>query len=398
MKFHFFHLMPYRDLPDDFDKRYESVWLNLPADLLDSTKIHSLYHEYLDQLEAAEESGFDGIAVNEHHSNAYGLMPSPNLMAATLARRTSRAAIILLGNSLALYNPPVRVAEELAMLDVLSGGRVVAGFPVGTSMDANFAYGIPPATLRERYREAHDLILRAWQSPGPFSFNGKYTQLRYVNPFPRPLQKPHPPIWIPGAGSLETWEWVCKQNYFYAFLSYFGYKPAEKALSGFWETVERNGLPLNPYRAGYLQLVAVAETDGKAEEYYGKHAEYFYHKLLHVPLPFLAAPGYMSAPSIRAMAYSMDLNRLKALRWKDFVKDGYVIAGSPATVRDRLQEVLKNLRVGHLLMLLHFGSMPNDLTLKNMRLFAEEVMPALRGLWNEWQDDWWPRSAQLPAI
>ena len=73
-------------------------------------------------------------------------MPSPNLMAAMLARRTSNAALIVLGNSLALYNPPIRVAEEFAMLDVASGGRLVAGFPVGTSMDTNFAYGQNPAT------------------------------------------------------------------------------------------------------------------------------------------------------------------------------------------------------------------------------------------------------------
>ena len=82
--------------------------------------------------------GFDGIGVNEHHANAYGLMPSPNIMAATLTRRTSKAALVVLGNSIALYNPPIRVAEEFAMLDVLSGGRLVAGFPVGTSMDTNY--------------------------------------------------------------------------------------------------------------------------------------------------------------------------------------------------------------------------------------------------------------------
>ena len=108
------------------------------------------YHEYLDELEHAERMGFDGLCVNEHHNNAYGLMPSPNLMAAALARRTSRAALIVLGNSLAAYNPPLRVAEEFAMLDLLSRGRLVAGFPVGTSMDMNFAYGVNPATRRPR--------------------------------------------------------------------------------------------------------------------------------------------------------------------------------------------------------------------------------------------------------
>ena len=113
-------------------------------------------------------------------------MPSPNIMAAALSRRTSDAALVVMGNSIALYNPPIRVAEEFAMLDVISGGRLVAGFPVGTSMDTNFAYGQTPVTLREKYHEAHDLIIRAWTDPEVFAFNGKYTQLRYVNTWPKP--------------------------------------------------------------------------------------------------------------------------------------------------------------------------------------------------------------------
>ncbi len=132
MKICFFHLMPYRFLPDDFENRYRSVWVDVPHSLYDPEKTSRLYHEFLDELEFAEQAGFDGLCVNEHHNNAYGLMPSPNLMAATLTRRTSRAAIIVLGNSLAAYNPPLRVAEEFAMLDLMSRGRLVAGFPVGT--------------------------------------------------------------------------------------------------------------------------------------------------------------------------------------------------------------------------------------------------------------------------
>src|SRR5262245_59504256 len=136
MKFHFFHLMPYPYLPDDFRDRYHSVWVDAPApELYDPVAGHGVYHQYLDQLELADRLGFDGICVNEHHLNAYGLMPSPNLMAATLARTTSDAKIVVMGNSVALYNPVIRVAEEMAMLDVLSGGRLVAGFPVGSPMD-----------------------------------------------------------------------------------------------------------------------------------------------------------------------------------------------------------------------------------------------------------------------
>ena len=153
MKVSWFHLMPYRWLPADFRERYHSVWVDLPNALYDPVRGHGLYNEYLDMLEYADQVGFDAVGVNEHHQNAYGMMPSPNLMAAALARRTTKAMLLVLGNSIALYNPPVRVAEEMAMLDVMSGGRLIAGFPVGTSMDINYCYGQNPATVRDKYRE-----------------------------------------------------------------------------------------------------------------------------------------------------------------------------------------------------------------------------------------------------
>jgi len=133
MKFSWFHLMPYRWLPPDFRERYHGVWVDVPNRLYDPERGHELYNEYLDMLEYAGQMGFDGLGVNEHHQNAYGMMPSPNLMAAALARRATDSMLLVLGNSIALYNPPIRVAEEFAMLDVMSGGRLIAGFPVGTS-------------------------------------------------------------------------------------------------------------------------------------------------------------------------------------------------------------------------------------------------------------------------
>ena len=189
MKFTWFHLMPWPHLPEDFRSKHRSVWVDIPNSLYDPQQGHVVYNDYLDCLEYADQLGFDAIGVNEHHSNAYGLMPSPNLMAASLARRTQKAALMVLGNSIALYNPPLRVAEEFAMLDVMSGGRLIPGFPVGSSMDTNYAYGTVPALTRERYQEAHELIIKAWQEREPFSFNGRYTKLRYVNLWPRPLQQ-----------------------------------------------------------------------------------------------------------------------------------------------------------------------------------------------------------------
>src|SRR6202789_391954 len=133
MKFTWFNLMPWPYLPHDFREKNRSVWADIDSALCDPVKSHEVYNTYLDLMEYAATLGFDGVGVNEHHQNGYGLMPSPNLMAAALTRRTSRAALVVLGNLIALYNPPVRVAEEFAMLDVMSGGRLVAGFPVGTS-------------------------------------------------------------------------------------------------------------------------------------------------------------------------------------------------------------------------------------------------------------------------
>ena len=406
MKLHFFHLMPYRFLPDDFREKYRGVWVDIPSHLFDPVKGHQLYNEYLDELEYAASVGFDGICVNEHHQNAYGLMPSPNLMAASLARRTNDAAVIVMGNSIALYNPPTRVAEEFAMLDCISGGRLVAGFPVGTSSDTNFCYGVVPATLRERYYEAHDLILRAWTEPDVFSFNGKYTQLRYVNVWPRPIQKPHPPVWVPGGGSVETWEWVTKQDHVYCYLSYFGHKRGLQVMEGFWEEVARQGKETNPYRAGFLQFVAVSESDAQAERDYAEHAEYFYNRCLHVYPGFADAPGYRTMRTLRAGLSSQFERKAFTgeLKWKDFVEQGFIIAGSPESVRQQLEEAAKALHVGQMMLLLQFGSMPPELVRKNTELFAREVLPHVRKLWSEYEDHWWinplpqeERTAPAPA-
>jgi alkanesulfonate monooxygenase SsuD/methylene tetrahydromethanopterin reductase-like flavin-dependent oxidoreductase (luciferase family) len=340
--------------------------------------------------------------VNEHHNNAYGLMPSPNIMAATLTRRTSRAALVVLGNSLAAYNPPLRVAEEFAMLDLLSGGRLVAGFPVGTSMDMNFAYGINPATLRDRYYEAHDLVMQAWTRPDVFAFNGKYTQVRYANIWPQPLQKPHPPVWIPGGGSVETWEWTAKLDYVYCYLSYFGYKRGQATMDGFWQAISRVGADDNPFRAGFLQLVCVSETDAQAEREYFPHVHYFYQKCLNVWEGFAEAPGYRTVKTVqsgsRAQVGAAARKARQSLDWGQYVDQGYIIAGSPKTVREQLADCIRRLRVGHLMVLLQIGSMPKELAFKNTELFAKEVMPHVRDMWPGYKDRWWPTGARNGSV
>jgi alkanesulfonate monooxygenase SsuD/methylene tetrahydromethanopterin reductase-like flavin-dependent oxidoreductase (luciferase family) len=336
-------------------------------------------------------------------------MPSPNLIAAALARRTSDAAICILGNSLALYNPPTRVAEEMAMIDCISGGRLIAGFPVGTPMDTCYAYGQNPSQLRARYHEAHDLVVEAWTRRETFSFNGRFTQLRYVNIWPHPLQRPRPPIWIPGGGSIETWRWCAEMDYVYCYLSYYGYKAGLHTMQGFWSEMEKLGKDRNPYRAGFLQFVGVAESRQQALDLYTEPAEYFYGRCLHVDARFALPPGYTTEGTQRAgiegmMAKAANVANpatkaaLKATNMKDIVDGGYVLIGSPDEVIEQIRHVGTSLNVGHLMLLLQFGNMNRDLASYNTRMFAEKVMPQLGGLFDDrWEDRWWPKPLPKPA-
>src|SRR5207249_3934819 len=159
-------------------------------------------------------------------SRVDGVMPSPNLMGGGIAKATngSNVAIVQMGATLPTSNPPIRVAEEYAMLDCISGGRLVAGLPLGSPMDVNLAYGITPMEHRERYREAFALTLKAWQAREIFAWNGRYYQLANVNLWPRPIQQPHPPVWVPGSGSISTFEFAVDNEVCYCFLSYSGAK------------------------------------------------------------------------------------------------------------------------------------------------------------------------------
>jgi alkanesulfonate monooxygenase SsuD/methylene tetrahydromethanopterin reductase-like flavin-dependent oxidoreductase (luciferase family) len=397
MKLMWFHLMPYTELPENFKAEHPSIWVNIDSGLFDPKRAHHMYNDFMDELEFAADVGFDAICVNEHHSNGYGLMPSPNLIAGALARRTTDTAICVLGNSLALYNPPTRVAEEFAMLDCISGGRLIAGFPVGTPMDTCYAYGQNPSMLRDRYREAHDLVVKAWTTREPFAFNGRYNQQRYVNVWPRPIQQPHPPIWIPGGGSVETYRWCAEMDYVFSYLSYFGYKQGKRVMDWFWDEMDRLGKDRNPYRAGFLQFVGVAESRQQALDLYGPAAEYFFNKCLHVAPNFAMPPGYVSEGTQRAglesqvsrSAYRVD--RQLATTIEEMVEKGYVVIGTPDEVLEQLDTAVTELNVAHLMMLFQYGNMRKETVRYNTKLFAEKVMPRFKPKFDEWEDRGWPK-------
>jgi alkanesulfonate monooxygenase SsuD/methylene tetrahydromethanopterin reductase-like flavin-dependent oxidoreductase (luciferase family) len=375
MKFFAFHLMPWDRLPADFDEKYRSAWTTLPNSLYDPEHGHELYNRYLDELLLADELGFDGVCVNEHHQNAYGTMPSPNLMAAILARQTRRVKIAVVGNALPLYNPPTRVAEEFAMIDVISGGRLIAGLVVGGGPEY-YSFTINPTHARSMYAEALDLIVRAWTEPGPFEHYGKHWKLKYVNPWPRPLQQPHPPIWIPGAGSKETIEFVAQRRYSYMGIPYFHIDFFQRNFDLFRQECEKAGYTADPEQLGWLVPIYVAESDEQAWAEYEQHLFYFAHQLLKglVVLP----PGYTSARSIAGISKALDKFMSHVTTRREIEEGAYALVGSPETVRDKLAEYTQRLGVGNLLGLFQLGTLPAHLTRKNMTLFAEQVLPALR--------------------
>ena len=376
MKFFHFHLMPWRYLPADFAETNDSAWVWCPNTYYDPVRGQALYKEYIDALVQAEVLGFDGVCVNEHHQNAYGNMPSPNLIAAMLIARTQKMKIAVLGNALPLYGTPLRIAEEFAMLDVISGGRLVAGFVVGGSPEYH-SFNINPTTARARFLEAHDLIIQSWTRPGPFEFYGKYYQHRYVNPWPRPLQQPFPRVWVPGVGSLETMEFCAKRRYAYMSIPFFSMKTVQRMSTLFKEQCEMQGYSAHPEQTSLNIAVFVAETDAKAWERFEPPFWYFHRNLLK-GLIDINTPGYTSIKSTMGMLQNLTEFVASCQTRADLERGDFAVVGSPETVRQKLSELLRSLGTGNILMSAHYGSMDSTTYNDSMQLFAREVLPKLR--------------------
>jgi alkanesulfonate monooxygenase SsuD/methylene tetrahydromethanopterin reductase-like flavin-dependent oxidoreductase (luciferase family) len=283
------------------------------------------------------------------------------------------------------------------MLDVISGGRLVAGFPVGLGYDAGINNGVPPLEIRPRFDENLELVLRAWRDREPFPWNGRFHQYPGVNIWPRPLQNP-PPTWITGIGNPNTMRMTLERGFGFNYFSFAGAKLTGKRIfDRFWDLADQVGVPRNPYRLGFVQTVAIADTDAEAERDYGKHIEYTFRKGLGaIPPERLAVPGGIDIRGVRALLTDpADFGFYYQMRTGTFAQladAGVVIAGSAATVRDQLVEYCRQYGIGNLHVMLGFGSLPKELALRNIELFARDVAPYLRDLWQdtEFEHHWWP--------
>src|SRR3982751_5730132 len=228
----------------------------------DPSAASRLYNEYLEQYIYAEEQGVEGIMLNEHHNAPFCMQSKCNVFASILAAVTKKPKIVLLGNPLPLAENPVRLAEELSMIDLVSQGRLVSGFVRGGGQE-QLAAGVNPAFNRDRFQEAHDLIVAAWTREGPFRWEGTHYQQRVVNPWAIPLQKPYPRVWIPGVLSKETVIWTAQQRYPYIALN-----TSIEATKTIHETYDKAakdaGYTAGPENFGYLIRVHVQDTEEKA--------------------------------------------------------------------------------------------------------------------------------------
>ena len=317
--------------------------------------------------------------MNEHHQSAYGLMPSPNLMAAALTRRTSRARIMVLGNAIGIRGNPLRVAEEIAMLDLMSGGRVDSGFVRGIGWEY-FAHSVNPVKSRSRFNEAHDLIIKAWTSPEMFSWYGENYEYRYVNLWPRPVQQPHPPIYIPGAGSTETMKFCAERKYTYMSV-YAPTRIVRRWFDGYREAAAELGYEPDPERIAFsvpdlrrrhrregarggAAGARVAVPQGtQADTRDGDPARVHVARVA-ARRAGLRACGRSAAPPTRTCSP-------RARR----------SSGRLPSVADRLGSLYAELGgFGQLIGLFAIGPSTHEQVMRSAELFATEVMPVLRPL------------------
>lgn len=373
----FFTEDAYPYLPDA--ETYRSIRVNLPNKHYDPEKGADLYDMYLDLWCAADELGLE-IMVNEHHQTATCVVPAAPIMLGILARQTSRARLLILGNPIANRTQPIRVAEEMAMIDVISRGRLECGFVRSVPYEAAPA-NMLPFRGPERLWEAHDMIVKAWTThDGPFNFEGRWFQSRQINIWPRPYQQPHPPIWIT-IGSAGSAVPVAQHGHTAAvFLA--GYPRIREIYDGYrkaYQTAHGTVTPLD--RLAYCALVYVGDSAKTARD--GAEKVLWYMTSNKVPLEWSNPPGY-HPPAVAAQIMSGQRGGAGLPlqpKLEEQMARGNVFAGTPDQVFAQIKRLWEYAGgFGHLLMMGQAGFLSYDETLASMRLFTDEVYPRLKEL------------------
>jgi len=377
VKIYNFDLLAYPHVPK------EAPRTPVPSSYFDPLKGAANYNEHLEEMIYCEELGFDGVVFNEHHYSAYGTMPSPNLIAAALSQKTKRIKIGVLGNILPLRNHPVRVAEEYAMIDCLSGGRLIAGFVRGIPPEYIW-YGVNPAESRGRFEEAYELIMTAW-TQAVWSYEGKFFQLKDCAIWPRPLQQPYPPIWI-AARSAESIEWCVKRHLPTAQV-YQTTAQIEDTFNYYRKVARDEGGEAAPNDFILCRHIYIDETDKKAQEIAEPAMRYFFtvfNRGFNEAINKGAVDQRLVAAltTERSFNYFREGNRerrdFSKLDWDGLISTGYLIAGNPDTVARQILDQMKQIGAGHFMGMFHIGNLHHDKVISSLNLFKKEIMPRLQ--------------------
>jgi alkanesulfonate monooxygenase SsuD/methylene tetrahydromethanopterin reductase-like flavin-dependent oxidoreductase (luciferase family) len=300
------------------------------------------------------------------------LTPNPMVMAGALTQRVRRAKIALLGASIPILNP-VRVAEELAMLDVLTGGRLVAGMLRGTSNEY-VTYATNPSESRERFEEALKLIVRAWTEPQPFGWEGRHFQYRSISIWPRPVQQPHPPIYV-SASSQESGELAARNRLSVGFA--FTTVSLARAAVGYYRTqANKHGWEPAPDDIIYRMAVHVAETDEQAfEDLYAAGADQrrpAYSTSNRALDDAVAGAGYYGRDA------ETQRGRLQTYGLKERVELGQTLVGGPETVLSQIRTIREEVGAG--ILDLQFAPVGREKVLGAIELFGTKVLPRMHEL------------------
>jgi alkanesulfonate monooxygenase SsuD/methylene tetrahydromethanopterin reductase-like flavin-dependent oxidoreductase (luciferase family) len=356
---------------------YGEVRYPFEASHFDRQRAPELYRGYMDLFRRADELGYDGIALAEHHYTKIGTAPSPNLIAAAVATHTDNVKIAILGDCLPLHSHPVRLAEELAMIDVLSNGRLVAGFIRGGGREYH-AYGIDIANGRSMFQEAWDLIVKAWTDPEPFAWHGEHFNYDVVSILPRPIQQPHPPV-VAAANTAESIEWAAQHH---APL-FMGFASEQQIVEGFayYRRYAEEHCGWNPTAddMGIIGPVYVSTSDASARDEAEAHVMVHYDELSNLYTGDLRQFTERRL-SERSYAYRSETSeapqRQQSADYATLARQRYYI-GSPETVTRRILERKEKLGVGIFAGVTPFGSMEPPQAMKSIELFAREVLPNL---------------------
>ncbi len=368
--------------------------LTVSNEAFDPILAAGLYNRYLDEKIYAEEMGFDGLMLNEHHNTAFCMGGAMNVEASILARITKRAKIVLLGNIIPIWDDPLWLVEQLSMIDMISHGRLVSGWVRGTGRES-VSHNIEPHYNWERFQEAHEFIVKAWTTPGPFRWEGKHYNYRHVNPWAKPYQKPHPPIWLPGVVSKDSLMWAAEKRIPYIMLA-TELDPTRQAFQLYHDTAAEHGYESGPQNLGYLWKVHVDETEELAEATGRKYVQGPSNPFLEgnegtVNPALVNLPGLTSrrrvlptqAVATAARGGGGGVAGVLGRPYEQQIADYTIICGTPKTVIPKIRHVLEYIRPGSIFFWDGDGAMTHDDAMRSLRLMGEEVIPAVREIAKE---------------